>query len=347
MFKTINSDLCHDNILQNLEPKLRFNPKRDYKEWKKEVSQKLTELLGMEHMKANVCELNVEVEEEIEKEGYRRIRFTFESEKGCTVPCYLLIPKGERGKKYPLAIILQGHSTGFHLSIGIAKEPGDEKKINDRGILAEQAVENGFACLCIEQRGMGESLSPKCADKEGHRCAIPALTAINLGRTLIGERVFDVMRGIDALKSFEHLGLDLEKIIITGNSGGGTVSYYAACIDERIKISIPSCSVCKFKDSIMAMSHCVCNFIPDICNWFEMEDIACLIAPRPLIVVAGQKDAIFPIEPTRQTFEVIKEIYKAAGVEENCRLVETPMHHFWCKDLVWEAIREQKAKLGW
>lgn len=81
MFKTINSDLCHDNILENLEPKLHFKPERDYKEWKKQVRQKLTELLGMKHMMANVCELNVEVEEEIEKEGYRRIRFTFESEK--------------------------------------------------------------------------------------------------------------------------------------------------------------------------------------------------------------------------------------------------------------------------
>ena len=79
---------------------------------------------------------------------------TFESEKGEFVPCYLLIP--DTGKeKYPVAITLQGHSTGFHNSIGVVKYEQDEA-YQPRGQFAIQTVKNGFIALAIEQRGMGE-----------------------------------------------------------------------------------------------------------------------------------------------------------------------------------------------
>ena len=54
---------------------------------------------------------------------------------------------------------------------------------------------------------------------------------------------------IDALVMFPQC--DTDKILITGNSGGGTMSFYAACFDERIKLSVPSCAFCSYEDSIM------------------------------------------------------------------------------------------------
>jgi hypothetical protein len=97
----------------------------------------------------------------------------------------------------------------------------------------------------------------------------------------------------------------------------------------------------------MDIHHCACNYVPDICNWFEMEDLAALIAPRPLTVIAGEIDDIFPIDGVKESFETVKKIYKAAGAENNCRLVVTPKAHMWCEDLVWPAIIEETTKLGW
>ena len=45
-----------------------------------------------------------------------------------------------------------------------------------------------------------------------------------------GERMWDVSKAIDALAEFPKC--DTDKIFITGNSGGGTMSFYAACYDE-------------------------------------------------------------------------------------------------------------------
>lgn len=262
------------------------------------------------------------------------------------VPAYLLIPK--TGKtQYPLAIALQGHTTGFHNSVGIIKYEQDRTSQQD-DCFGLQAVEHGFTALCIEQRGMGENRSHRYPGPGGlHQCSFTAMRAIHLGRTIIGERVWDVSRGIDALEKLSIPEINLDQIMILGNSGGGTAAFYSACCEERIGYAAPGCSVCSYRDSIMDILHCVCNNIPQASRWFEMEDLSCLIAPRRLTVLAGAKDAIFPLDGVKETYEGIEKIYKRAGVPDRCRLVVMPEDHHWCPAEAWAAICEDTAMLGW
>lgn len=331
----INGNLCHQNITKNLTPSLAFDKSKDFGEQKAALGDKLRELLGLDLIEANACESEITIEEDVMMDGYRRIRFVFFSEPETPVPCYLLIP--DTGKeKYPVAITLQGHSTGFHNSIGVPKYDRDKDYL-PRGAFGLQAVENGFIALCIEQRSMGERRPPDPADR-AHNCCFQAHNAFMLGRTTIGERVFDISRAIDLLSNFQEC--DLDRICITGNSGGGTASFYAACIDERIKLSVPSCSFCPYDDSIMALLHCGCNYIPSARRHFEMQDLACLIAPRKLAIVAGELDPIFPIDGVKRGYETVKEIYTAAGAPDNVQLTVTPKDHYWCEDIVWPMIKE-------
>ena len=338
----IDGDLCHELLMKKIKGKLRYSDKADYSEWKKRVKDKLYELLGMEEIKNNACPLDFRIEKDEKIEDYRRIRFVFESEIGAVVPCYLLIP--DTGKrKYPVAITLQGHSSGFHNSIGVAKDKAGEEYIL-RGDFGRQAVRNGYAALCVEQRAMGERVTSR-HDFDPQMCAFPALTALLLGRTILGERIWDIMKAIDLLPNFGVL--DADKIVITGNSGGGTVSYYAACMDERIKISAPSCAFCSYEYSLFYKFHCACNFIPDAYKWFEMQDLSCLIAPRNLIVIAGEYDGIFKIDGVREGMETVKKVFEKEGVPNNCRLIVTDKAHWWCKETVWAAINEKAKELGW
>lgn len=198
-----------------------------------------------------------------------------------------------------------------------------------------RAVKEGRAALVIEQRNFGE-----CSAKGyGTSCTEAGKIAILMGRTIIGERVWDSMRILDAvLENFENI--DDSDIVCTGNSGGGTATYYLACFDERITAAAPSCSICTYEASIAAMPHCLCNHIPYIRKYFEMSDLACLIAPRKLVISAGENDRIFPIGATKQNFEEIKRIYKAVGAEENCALVVGPVGHFYYADLIWNKLHE-------
>ncbi len=338
----IKGELCHQ-LLMKEKPMLSFDESRDYSVWKEEIKNKFIKLTGLDKISRNACSLNIQIESEEQKDGYKQIRFVFESEKGAFVPCYLLIP--DTGKeKYPVAITLQGHSSGFHNSVGIVKYEKDEE-YQTRGKFAVQAVRNGFIALAIEQRGMGERRPNARHQREASMCEYEAHIALLLGRTILGERMWDVSKAIDALSYFSQC--DTDKILITGNSGGGTMSFYAACFDERIKLSVPSCAFCTYEDSIMNWYHCSCNFIPHAFEWFEMQDLACLIAPRKLAVIAGEKDEIFPIYGVEKAYETVKKIYKKESVEGNCRFVKTPKAHWWCENIVWNTIQEETKKMSW
>jgi len=339
----INSDFCHETLVKNTTPLLSYNKDVNYSEWREAVKEKLVALTGLDLVAQNTCPPNMQFVSEEDRDDCRIIRFTFESEIGATVPCYLVIPKLGK-KKYPVAITLQGHSTGFHNSIGIKKYPADEN-YHPRGQFALQAAKNGYIALAIEQRSMGERKPTRPDRSKNDNCRFDGHVALMLGRTLLAERIWDISKAIDMLVNFKEA--DTDKILITGNSGGGTASFYAACCDERIKICAPSCAFCPYPESILDLFHCVCNYIPSAYRYFDMQDLSCLIAPRNFIAIAGKEDDIFPIHGVRRGFETVREIYKANGAEGNCRLVETPKNHWWCEDIVWGAINEEAAKLGW
>lgn len=337
--RKIDNDVIHENLL-NQKPKMAYDESVDYLEWKKQVKEKYIEFLGLDNIAQNACEIIVEIEETVEFDEYTRIRYVFESEKGCPVPCYLLIPK--QGKeKYPVCICVQGHSTGFHISIGKKIYEEDDHMLKT-STYALDAVKNGYAALCIEQRGMGERTTLRQDRGRALTCGcyFTSMTALLLGRTILGERVWDVSKAIDSLSYFSDK-LDLDDISMLGNSGGGTATYYSACFDERIKYAIPSCAVCAFKDSIAEMWHCTCNYVPHMAEYFDMGELACLIAPRKLALVNGEIDPIFYIKGTREVYKVIEKIYKKENASENCQLIVLPdKPHYFDKDVVFSTLNE-------
>ena len=339
----INGDLCHELLLKKTKQALAFDKQKDYETWKRALKEKLIELSGFDLIADNVCEPQFEIVSKTQKDGYQQIRFEFYSEIGERVPCYLLIPDDNK-EKYPVAITQQGHSFGFHISIGEFKSEAEKAQYGHENF-AVQAVRRGFIALAIENRGMGERMATRVSRESSVLCRFASVTALSLGRTLIAERVWDVMRAIDMLSNFPQC--DLDKILITGHSGGGTVSYYAACLDERIKLSVPSCAFSPYKTSILDIIHCNCNYIPSAFRYFEMQDLAGLIAPRRLILINGEQDDIFPVEGVKEGFERVKEIYETCGADQRCQLAITPKGHYWCEDIVWERILLAVQKEGW
>ena len=323
----------HLSLIEKITPSMRYDGKEPFTEWQGRARKRLAALLHMEVFEA--CDPTFTLEFTEEFEDFTEYRFTIQSEPGYFVPAHLWVPKGIEGK-LPLCICLQGHSTGMHISLGRPKYEGDEALIGggDRDF-AKQIIKEGFCSLAIEQRNFGE-----CGGTEtGTGCQVPTLSALLFGRTVIGERVWDISRMIDAATANFDM-IDSAKIYCMGNSGGGTATFYAACLDERISFAMPSCAVCTYKDSIAAMRHCTCNFIPGIANDFDMGDLAGLIAPRKLAVVHGVKDKIFPDHGVRKAYETIERMYAAAGAPENCRLVSGSEGHRFYAVRGWRAAHE-------
>ncbi|MBE6541869.1 MAG: hypothetical protein E7672_05420 [Ruminococcaceae bacterium] len=316
------------------KPLLAFDEEKDFITQKEQIRAKLLECLG--DMPEKVP-LNPTVESTVEYDTFTEHRISFDVEKDVRAVCLLCIPKMNK-KKYPLAICLQGHGTGMHVSMGRTAYPDEEPDDGDRDV-AIQALKRGYAALSLDQRGMGErrtEISANPNDNGEPRCYVTAMQALLVGRTLLGERCWDVARAIDLALTYPEI--DGERILCTGNSGGGTTTYYAACFDERIKMAMPSCAVCTYKDSIGAMHHCSCNYIPNIAKYLDMGDLAALIAPRKLIVINGKKDRIFPQNGVDETYSTIKKIYSAAGVPNNCAIATGEEGHRYYAAEAWAAF---------
>jgi hypothetical protein len=73
---------------------------------------------------------------------------------------------------------------------------------------------------------------------------------------------------------------------------------------------------CTFRDSILAMRHCHCNYVPGLLEDGEIYDIAALIAPRPLLIVSGADDPIFPLPGVLEAYEHVGGAYAALGAAD-------------------------------
>jgi hypothetical protein len=76
-----------------------------------------------------------------------------------------------------------------------------------------------------------------------------------------------------------------------------------------------------------------------------MQDVACLIAPRKLSIIAGQQDPSFLIEGVRRGYETIQKIYADEGAKDNCTLIESELGHYWRDDLVWPEMKRLMESL--
>ncbi len=263
-------------------------------------------------------------------------KVVFQAEPHADVMAYVCLPKNV-APPYQFWICLQGHSTGAHVSIGRERENEDAPFATtgdrDFGI---GCMQRGLAALCIEQRAFGERRERTQSFVSEHGCHDATMQALLLGKTLLGERVFDVDRGIDYLAA--RGDADMAHIGVMGNSGGGTTSLFAAALLPRVAAAMPSCYFCTFRDSVMSIYHCADNYIPGLLPVAEMADILGLFAPRPVVVVAGETDDIFPLHGVRTGFAQLQRIYRAAGAAGQCRLVVGKGGHRFYADDAWPVM---------
>lgn len=325
-------------LYNDITPSLRWNGTDNLSCHKEKCRERLKELLGWDTFKE--CESDLQILKEDTVNGYKHIHFIIQTEEGYYANCHLLLPNNIEGKK-PLCVGLQGHVSGAHLSLGQYKYSYDEVYLAEQhSDFCIQAVQNGYIGLAIEQRAFGDNTGKE--EPGGCHCHYNATQALLLGRTLIGERVWDVKQVVKAVKEQFSEIITMENSVIIGESGGGTATYYSACLIDDFDIYVPGVAICSFKDSIIDIEHCPCNYIPNIAKYFDMGDMASMIAPKKLIIESAINDRWFPIDGAKKEYKEIERIYKAQNAEGNCTMVIGEGDHHTYPELVWEQIHKMK-----
>jgi dienelactone hydrolase len=247
-----------------------------------------------------------------------------------SVLAYVLTPS--RGQTpAPAMICVPGHGRGVDDIVGIDEQGRDRTdKAGYQHDFAIQVAEAGIAAVAIEPMGFGCRRDPLNAQRglAQKGCEPIAGGALMLGQTLVGWRVWDIMRTIDYIAT--RPDLDASRVGCMGISGGGTATLFAAALEPRLRVAMVSGYLNTFRDSVGSLAHCVDNYVPGILNWAEMSDVAGLIAPRPLFVESGEKDRIFPLAASVESFRAVREIYRVFGAEDHIDQEVFPDEHaFW------------------
>ncbi|MBR2373007.1 MAG: acetylxylan esterase, partial [Lentisphaeria bacterium] len=270
-------------------------------------------IAGAYDFPAERCDLNPRITGTVEREDFIVEKVIYDSRPDFPVCANLYIPKKRTGK-VPGVIFLCGHAQEGRFS-----ETYQAVMIS--------LCRKGCVVLAIDPIGQGERR--QYPDDDIYCCSEHNL--FNRRMLLSGDnmgawRVYDAVRGLDYLLSREEV--DPERVGVTGNSGGGTLTTLVAGVDDRFKAAAPSCYITRWLRNVENELPVDAEQIPPGtgADGGEMADFLIAQAPRPLLIL-GQKNDFFDIRGTREVYEEVKKIYALLGKEDNVRLFIGPTSH--------------------
>ena len=275
-------------------------------------------------------DLNPEVIEVVDEGDYRREKVVFDSEPDMSVVAYVLVPNDVKpGDRRPAILAAHGHGSGKDDVCGIGHgEAGRIDRIRDLNYdYARQFALRGYVVIAPDWRAFGERRTG--GDKPGKDvCDMLQDKAILFGDNLLTLNVWDARCAVDYLQSRPEV--DPDRIGCAGLSYGGTMTLFATVFDERIRCAVVSGYLNRFESFAIGKGHfCGAQLPPGLLRHGEMEDVACLIAPRPLLIESGTDDLVFPIDASREASDTVRRAYAAAGVPERFDVDEFEGAHAW------------------
>jgi hypothetical protein len=145
------------------------------------------------------------------------------------------------------------------------------------------------------------------------------------GRTLMGERLWDLMRCVDFLSILPEV--DPKRIGCAGLSLGGEMAMWLGAMDPRVYGTV-SCGFLTRMDQ-MEQGHCMCWKFDGLRELVDYADVYSLIAPRPLQCQNGMSEPPegFPVDIAVEAMGQIKRIYSDFGVPGYAGLAVHPGGH--------------------
>lgn len=202
----------------------------------------------------------------------------------------LAIPSLEEKKKYPAIVCIHGHGGNRYTAF--------EKKPSPYHEFGKILVQNGFAVITTD---VGQH---EVYEKD---------------RTLMGERLWDLMRCVDYLETLPFI--DKNRIGCAGLSLGGEMAMWLGAMDTRIKATVV-CGFLTYMDQ-MEKNHCMCWKFKGLRELVDFPDIYGLIAPRALQCQNGEKEPPdqFPPSLAQKAWTEITPIYKVFNAEDKTELI--------------------------
>src|SRR2546426_8578086 len=275
----------------------------DWKKQRPEFERQLREMLGLDPLPPRTP-LKTQITGRLTRPEYDIEKIVFQSLPGLYVTGNFYVPKGVP-KSSPAILYLCGHSP---------HPVGAKVQYQDRALWF---ASHGYPCLVLDTLEFAEVAGVHHGTHD-----LNMWHWLSLGYTPAGVEVWNAIRALDYLETRPEV--DKKHIGLTGISGGGAMTWYTAAVDERISAAAPVCSTFTWGSQAehwLARGQCDCIYYHNTYMW-DFPIVAALIAPRPLLILSGQKDSIFPPDGYHAVFQRGKKIYDFYAGSDSDRIRE-------------------------
>jgi dienelactone hydrolase len=267
----------------------------------------LRRTLGLDPMPPKTP-LNARITGTIQQKGYRIEKLVFESRPRFYVTAHLYIPDQPTIQKLPAILNVNGHWA--------------HKKDEDRVQLrcAFEAL-RGYVAMAIDSPGHsfeGNALFERAA--EGDHNDYKLLLG---GTNATGYYVWDAIRALDYLETRPEV--DMNRLGITGASGGGLATLYAFAADDRFKAAVPVVYMSSLESA--NENGCLCNHVPGTCQIGDRSDVIAIQAPKLVLLMGAEQDGEFPPDAMRRTQAKMAETWKLFGKQADAQVRIFPGGH--------------------
>mgnify|MGYP000918071971 FL=1 len=259
--------------------------------WQEKVRAELLRVLRIEDLMRDRSKQapGARVTEESQEKGYTKRQLTLECGPGNEIPVILTLPNGAPGQRFPAVVCIPGHATESAKLFD-----GDERYKR----YAHELARCGFVTLTVN---VGQH---KVRDGS---------------RTLMGERLFDLVRGVDYLESIAEV--DPARMGCAGLSLGGEMSMWLGAMDTRMRATVSAGFLTYM--SQMEKNHCMCWKEEGLRERVDFPDIYALMAPRRLQCQIGEQEPPNQFNPVlaKRAFAEVRPAYEASGAANQAQLV--------------------------
>lgn len=262
--------------------------------------------------------LNPQITGRVERDGYAVEKVMFESRPHHHVTAHLFLPDPKRfpGRR-PGIVIPCGHSLNGKASIAYQRGAVKLAKLGMVAIVYDP-IDQGER---RQSRGNEKVFNCSAHNQVGRRAEL-------LGWNTASFRIWDGMRALDYLEMRPEV--DAGRLGVMGHSGGGTMTSWIMCLDDRIKAAAPS--------GFLSTMRAVCREQgPQDAEQFVFGELTfgfnhlghiLLRAPMPVLHCASHGD-FFPFTGVLETATNARKVYAMLGAPEAYRLSDTIGPHAW------------------
>ena len=248
--------------------------------------------------------LDMQVTDEHEGEGFRRLTISFAAEGTDRIPAYLYLPSG-RPKEYRSAAMLALHPTST-LGKGVVAGEGTGTNRN----YGLELAKCGYIVLCPDYPSFGDYKYDFAADEY-------------VSGTMKG--IFNHMRCVDLLASRDDV--DPDRIGVIGHSLGGHNAMFVGAFDQRLKVIVSSCGWTPFHDyyggNIKGWTSD--RYMPRLAEEYKLDpdrvpfdfyEVVAALAPRAFFSCSPLKDDNFAVEGVKKASAAAAEVYALLGAPD-------------------------------